>query len=82
MIPTKDELKKEILKIVNDAYENDMLVEISALGNDLTNTFDADRHNKQWMELLAETLADMEYNKTIVGHEVQMSDGYTKAYGY
>lgn len=82
MIPTKDELKKEILKIVNDAYENDMLVEISALGNDLTNTFDADRHNKQWMELLAETLADMEYNKTIVGYEVQMSDGYTKAYGY
>lgn len=82
MIPTKNELEKEIIKIVKDATENDTLIEISALGNDLTNTFNADIHNKQWVELLAETLADMEYNRTIVGYEVQMNDGYTKVFGY
>lgn len=82
MIPTKNELEKEIIKIVKDATENDTLIEISALGNDLTNTFNADIPNKQWVELLAETIADMEYNRTIVGYEVQMNDGYTKVFGY
>lgn len=76
-----DELKKEIVRIVNNATNNDMLIDINALELELTKTLGIENKGKIWIEWLSECLADLETEELIIGYETQTVDGITKVYG-
>lgn len=75
-----DELKKEIVRIVNNATNNDMLIDINALELELTKTLGIENKGKIWIEWLSECLADLEAEELIIGYETQTVDGITKVY--